>query len=87
VAGSCEHSDELLGSIKYWEILCVTEQLAASQGLSSMELMSEMAAFSQWYWFHSIPWQNTCSNSLLHHLNSLHLDAVRPVNQMHNKGY
>jgi hypothetical protein len=41
VEGSCENSNEPLGSIKCWEIHKVAEQLAASQGgLISIELAS-----------------------------------------------
>jgi hypothetical protein len=40
VEGSCEHGNELLGSIKCWEILRAAAQLAAFQeGLCSMELV------------------------------------------------
>jgi hypothetical protein len=41
VEGSCEHGNELLGSVKHFGSSLVTEQLAASQEeLSSMELVS-----------------------------------------------
>jgi hypothetical protein len=41
VEGSCEHGNESLGSIKFWEVLELLHKLAAPQeGLSSMELVS-----------------------------------------------
>jgi hypothetical protein len=41
VEGSCEHGNELSGSIKYWGNFLVAAQLAASQeGLSFMELVN-----------------------------------------------
>jgi hypothetical protein len=43
---SCEHGYELSGSVKCWEILEeLSERLAASQGLGSMELIGRLINF------------------------------------------
>lgn len=40
VAGSCEHGNKPLASIKFGGISCISDEFLASQGLCSIQLIS-----------------------------------------------
>jgi hypothetical protein len=51
VEGSFEHGDESSGSIKWWEVIELSEQLVASQeGINSVDLVTYAGTATRVFW-------------------------------------